>query len=167
MAVLRVWGDLNFSGSLLAFLFTQVFYVLTVGMLSVTFGWTAANPGIASSRMILFIPGGFILGGMTGPVTYYADWVVHFSHVFPLTWEFHFQRDIIARGAGLSDISALFGAFLLYMAGAAALLCWRFYGERRKHYAQKRKEARARSKIEAWGKSMAQEQLVPATGKEG
>ena len=166
MAVLRVWGDLNVSGSLVAFLFTQVFYVLTVGMLSVSFGWTAANPGIASSRMILFIPGGFILGGMTGPVTYYSDWVVHVSHVFPLTWEFHFQRDIIARGAGISDISALFGAFLVYMTGAAALLCWRFYGERRKHYAQKRKEERAHQKMQAWGKQMAQESAL-AAGKEG
>ena len=43
MAVLRVWGDLNFSGSLLTFLFTQLFYVMTVGMLSVTFGWTGAS----------------------------------------------------------------------------------------------------------------------------
>ena len=154
MAVLRVWGDLNFSGSLLTFLFTQLFYVMTVGMLSVTFGWTAANPGIASSRMILFIPGGFILGGMTGPVTYYSDWVVHFSHVFPLTWEFHFQRDIIARGAGLSDISALFGAFLVYMAGAGMLLCWRFYSERKKYYAQKRKEARARVKMQELAKEI-------------
>ncbi len=114
MAVLRVWGDLNFSGSL----------------------------------------GGFILGGMTGPVTYYSDWVVHVSHVFPLTWEFHFQRDIIARGAGLSDISALFGAFLVYMAGAALLLCWRFYSERKKYYAMKRKEARARIKMQELAKEI-------------
>ncbi|SFT40261.1 ABC-2 family transporter protein [Selenomonas sp. GACV-9] len=39
------------------------------------------------------------------------------SYVFPLTWEFHFQRDIIARGAGFLDISQTFGAFLLYTRG--------------------------------------------------
>ena len=47
MAILRLLGDMTFSGSLLTFLFVQVFYVLTVGTMSVLFGWTAANPGIA------------------------------------------------------------------------------------------------------------------------
>ena len=72
LAILRVWGDLSFSGSLLTFLFIQLFYIMVTGALSLFFGWTAANPGIASSRMILFIPGGFILGGMTGPTTFLA-----------------------------------------------------------------------------------------------
>ena len=62
MAILRLLGDMTFSGSLLLFLAVQIFYVMTVGTLSTLFGWTAANPGIASSRMILFIPGGFIFG---------------------------------------------------------------------------------------------------------
>ena len=82
---------------------------MTVGMLSLLFGWTAANPGIASSRMILFIPGGFIFGGPTGPLTHYPDWVLAVTHVFPLTWEFHFVRDIVTRGAGLMDISKELG----------------------------------------------------------
>jgi ABC-2 type transport system permease protein len=131
LAVLRVWGDLTFSGSLLTFIFVQLFLIPTIGALSLFFGWTAANPGIASSRMILFIPGGFIFGGMTAPTTFFADWVVKFSHVFPLTWEFHFQRDIIARGAGLGDISQLFGAFLVYMGIVGILFCLRFYASRK------------------------------------
>lgn len=148
MAVLRVWGDLNFTGSLLLFLFTQLFYVMTVGMLSVMFGWTAANPGVASSRMILFIPGGFILGGMTGPTTFYAPWVVVLSHVFPLTWQFHFQRDIIARGAGFWDIGSVFGGFLLYMAAIAILLCVRFYRARDRLLRLKTSEERHRAEIQ-------------------
>lgn len=131
LAVLRVWGDLIISGSLLSFLFIQLFYVITTGTLSLLFGWTAANPGIASSRMILFIPGGFILGGMTGPTTFFAPWVVGFSHVFPLTWEFHFQRDILARGAGLVDIPQLLGGFMVYMGIVSILLCIRFYTARK------------------------------------
>jgi len=131
LAVLRLWGDLNFAGHLWQFLFIQAFMVLTVGMLSLLFGWTAANPGIASSRMILFIPGGFIMGGATGPVSFYSDWAVAFSHVFPLTWEFHFVRDIIQRGAGLLDINKEIGAFMLYMACVALLFCWRFYSARK------------------------------------
>lgn len=131
MAVLRLWGDMNFSGHLVNFLFVQAFMVMTIGMLSLLFGWTAANPGIASSRMILFIPGGFILGGPTGPVSFYQDWVVSLSHVFPLTWEFHFVRDIVSRGAGLFDISKEIGAFMIYMACVALLFCWRFYSAKK------------------------------------
>ena len=146
LAVLRVWGDLVFSGHFLVFLFLQIFFVMCVGMLSVLFGWTAANPGIASSRMILFIPGGFILGGATGPMSHFAPWVQAFSHVFPLTWEFHFTRDVIQRGAGLGDISSEFGAFLVYMGIVAILFCLRFYSARKvlirqnEHQTQKEKK---------------------------
>lgn len=122
-------------------------------MLSLLFGWMAANPGIASSRMILFIPGGFILGGMTGPLTFYAPWVVAASHVFPLTWEFHFQRDIIARGASFFDISTLFGAFLLYLAAIAAAFILRFRSARRQLLRQQATAERHREKF----KQLAQE----------
>lgn len=148
MAVLRIWGDLIFSGSLLTFLFLQVFLILTTGTLSLFFGWTAANPGIASSRMILFIPGGFILGGMTGPVTFYSPWVVQLSHVFPLTWTFHFQRDVIARGAGLADVSQLFGAFLIYMGAVAILFCLRFYTARKALIRRLAQEERQREQMQ-------------------
>lgn len=132
MAVLRVWGDLIIAGNMFAFLFVQLFYVMAIGMLCLLFGWTAANPGIASSRMILFIPGGFILGGMTGPLPFMAPWVVSLSHVFPLTWEYHFQRDILARGAGLADISQLLGEFFIYIGIIAVLFCLRFHTARKK-----------------------------------
>ncbi len=127
MAVLRVWGDMVFSGSLINFLFTQVFYVIALGMLSLIFGWGAANPGIASSRMILFIPGGFIMGGPTSPIDHLAEWVQTLSHIFPLTWEYHFVRDIVARGATVADISKEFGAFLIYLAVVSIIFCVKFY----------------------------------------
>ena len=126
LAVLRIWGDLVFSGRLIEFLFIELFMAMTIGILSIFMGWTAANPGIASSRMILFIPGGFILGGVTSPVDHLSSWVVTLSHIFPLTWQFHFTRDIIQRGASLSQISSEIGAFFIYMAVVAILLNWRF-----------------------------------------
>lgn len=126
LAVLRVWGDLVFSGRLAEFLIIQILMAITIGMLSVFMGWTAANPGIASSRMILFIPGGFIFGGVTSPLDHLASWVVTLAHIFPLTWQFHFTRDIIQRGASLSAISAEVGAFLIYIGIVAILLTWRF-----------------------------------------
>lgn len=131
MAVMRIWGDMVFSGELLAFLFIQFFYILAVGMLALLFGWNAPNPGLASSRMILFIPGGFILGGVTSPLTHLSPWVVTLSHVFPLTWEFHFVRDIVMRGASLGDISKEVGAFFVYVGVIALLLVVRFYKEKK------------------------------------
>ena len=132
LAVLRIWGDLVFSGTIISFLTIQLLMAFAIGMLSLFFGWTAANPGIASSRMILFIPGGFILGGVTNPLTHLQPWVVTVSHIFPLTWQFHFTRDIIQRGAGLSDISSEIGEFFIYMAIIAIILSFRFYSSRKK-----------------------------------
>ncbi len=147
MAVLRIWGDMVFSGWLLTFLFVQLFYVMAVGMLSLLFGWTAANPGIASSRMILFIPGGFILGGPTSPLSHLSDWVITISHVFPLTWEFQFVRDIVTRGAGLSDITKEFGAFLIYLGIIVVIFCYRFHKSRQEMMAGMRKQEVRQQKI--------------------
>lgn len=130
LAILRIWGDLVFSGRIIDFLLIQIFYAVMLGMLSVLIGWTAANPGIASSRMILFIPGGFILGGVTSPLSHLSPWVVTASHIFPLTWEYHFTRDIIQRGASLSAISSEIGAFMIYVALVAILLSLKFQSSR-------------------------------------
>ena len=130
LAVLRVWGDLVFSGKVLEFLLIEIFMSLTIGMLSIFMGWTAANPGIASSRMILFIPGGFIFGGVASPLSHLSEWVVYGAHIFPLTWQFHFTRDIIQRGASLSAISSEVGAFMIYMGIVATLFSYRFYKSR-------------------------------------
>lgn len=130
LAILRIWGDLVFSGRVIDFLLIQILYAVMLGMLSILIGWTASNPGIASSRMILFIPGGFILGGVTSPLSHLSPWVVTASHIFPLTWEFHFTRDIIQRGATLSQISSEIGAFMIYVALVAILLSLRFHTKR-------------------------------------
>lgn len=81
--------------------------------------------------MILFISGGFILGGVTSPLSHLEPWVVAFSHVFPLTWEFHFTRDIIQRGAHLNEISSELGAFFIYIALVAIVFCLKFYRDRK------------------------------------
>ena len=136
MAVLRVWGDLIFSGRILEFLLIEIFFTITLGLISVFVGWTAANPGVASSRMILFIPGGFIFGGITSPLSHFSPWVVNFTHIFPLTWEFHFTRDIIQRGASLPAISSEIGAFMVYMSVVAILFSLRFYSDKKKLLAE-------------------------------
>lgn len=130
MAILRVWGDMIFSGYIITFIITQIFYIFIVGLSSILIGWTAANPGIASSRMILFIPGGFILGGTTAPAPILSTWAYIFSHIFPLTWEFHFVRDILMRGAKLADIAQTFGMFLIYCSVIITIFCLSFYKAR-------------------------------------
>lgn len=129
MAILRVWGDMVIAGNFLLFLALQIPYIAALGMMSILFGWNAANPGVASARMILFLPGGFILGGVTGPLSTLPDWVIRASHFFPLTWEFHFVRDILMRGASAADIGNLIGLFFLYVAAIALVLGVRFHRE--------------------------------------
>lgn len=130
LAILRTFGDLTFSGNLLVFLLSLLLYIPSLGILSLLFGWTAANPGIASSRMILFVPGGFILGGPTGPLTILSEWVKTLSHIFPLTWEYHFTRDIISRGAGFMDCGKQFGELMIYLAVVIVIFCFCFHRAR-------------------------------------
>ena len=132
MAILRVWGDMVIGAHMVWFFLSQFFYIWVLGMMSLLFGWYALNPGVAASGMVLFIPGGFILGGSTGPVPILSKWVVVLSHFFPLTWEYHLVRDFVTRGAGFWDCARLFGLFLIYIAVVALFFCHRFYVDRKK-----------------------------------
>ncbi len=132
MAILRVWGDMVIGGRMIWFFLSQFFYIWVLGMMSLLFGWYALNPGVAASGMILFVPGGFILGGATGPVPLLSKWVVVLSHFFPLTWEFHLVRDFVTRGAGFWDCAEIFGLFLIYIALVAGFFCHRFCSDKKK-----------------------------------
>ncbi len=132
MAVLRIVGDLTITGNIFVFLLSLFIYIPALGILSMLFGWTAANPGVAASRMILFIPGGFILGGFgTGPLTILSELGWIFAHFFPLTWEYHFIRDILLRGASFMDCGKMFGALMLYLALVIVIFCFCFYRGRK------------------------------------
>lgn len=131
LVILRIVGDLSFMGNFCVLLLSILLLAVSVGLLSMLFGWGAANPGIAASRMILFLPGGFILGGMTSPLDILPGWVQIAFNVFPLVWEFRFTRDIILRGASFMDTAQEFGGFMIYTGVLALLVCARFYHERR------------------------------------
>ena len=164
LAVLRVWGDLVFSGRVLEFLLIQIFMTMTIGIISIWVGWTAANPGIASSRMILFIPGGFIFGGVTSPLSHLSGWVVDLAHIFPLTWQFHFTRDIIQRGASLPAISSEIGAFFIYMAVVGILFTWRFNKSRAELLANAKPEEAVAEVLEEDTERKIKHVLVPTDG---
>lgn len=131
LAILRVVGDLVFAGNVLVFFLILFLYVFSLALTCILFGWAAPHPGAAISKMILFLPGGFILGGYTSPTAILPEWAYLLSHVFPLTWMFRFTRDIISRGASFVDISQELGLFLLYIGVLATLFCSFFYRERK------------------------------------
>lgn len=141
MTILHFLNDMSFTGSFALFLLTQCFYIPAVGMMSLMFGWTAANPGVAASRMILFIPGGFILGGATSPIPEQEVWVQYAAHFFPLTWEYEFTRDIIVRGAGFWDIATNLGQFWIYIGVLFIFFCIFFFRNRKKIIESKELEA--------------------------
>lgn len=129
MAVLRLFGDMVFAGTIWEFVITQLFYLPALGLLALLFGWGAANPGVAGGRMVFLIPGGFVFGGATLPISLYPSWVILSTHFFPLTWEFNFVRDIIIRGSHLWEIPDIIGGFFIYLGIIIAVFCYRFYKE--------------------------------------
>ena len=126
LCILRLVGDMNFSGNYPLLLLSIIMLSVSVGLMSLLFGWGAANPGVAISKMILFIPGGFVLGGASGPLNILPFWVQTVSNIFPLVWGYRLNRDVM-RGASLMDCSREIGGFMLYIGILAALICLRFY----------------------------------------
>lgn len=127
MAVLRLFGDMVISGTIWEFVITQLFYLPALGLMTLLFGWGAANPGVAGGRMVFLIPGGFVFGGATLPLSLFPSWVILSTHFFPLTWEFNFVRDIIIRGSHLWEIPDVIGGFFIYLGIIIAVFCYRFY----------------------------------------
>lgn len=127
LVVLRFWGDINFSGSIPLYFFIQALYIWTLSLICLLAGWTAPNPGAASSRMILIVPAGFIFGGYGVPMTLMPEWVHWVNQIFPLTWEFKFIRDIVFRGASFMDSAVTIGQFFIYMGIVVFLFVNKFY----------------------------------------
>lgn len=130
LSILRIVGDLSFKGSFFALLLSILLLGISTGLMSLLFGWGAADPGSAASKMILFVPGGFILGGFSNPMDIVPAWVQFVYNVFPLVWEYRLVRDIILRGASFMDIARHFGGFMIFTGILALLVVARFYHER-------------------------------------
>ena len=97
-----------------------------------------------------------------------SPWVVNFAHIFPLTWQFHFTRDIIQRGASLPAISSEIGAFMIYMGIVSILFSLRFYNSRKELLATVKKETlehlQGEVKTDAWQGIEIKNILVPTDG---
>ncbi|MBO5244570.1 MAG: ABC transporter permease [Selenomonadales bacterium] len=119
-------GDLSFAGSYPHILAAIVLTGVSVVTAAVLIGWGAPNPGVAISRMILFIPGGFILGGASGPLNLVPPAVQFVSNIFPLVWSYRLFRDVAQRGAPLGECIGEYSAYLGYIAVIVLLLYVRY-----------------------------------------
>ncbi|MBQ8682763.1 MAG: ABC transporter permease [Selenomonadales bacterium] len=119
-------GDLSFAGSYPQILAAIILTAVSTAAMSVLIGWGAPNPGVAISRMILFIPAGFILGGASGPLNLVPPAVQFVSNLFPLVWSYRLFRDVAQRGAPLTDCIGEYSAYLCYIAVLTLLLYLRF-----------------------------------------
>jgi len=131
LVILRIVGDLSFTGNYFALLLSVLLLGSSSGLMSLLFGWREVDPGGAASKMILFVPGGFILGGFSNPMDIVPAWVQVVYNVFPLVWEFRLIRDIILRGAAFMDIARDFGGYMIYTGVLALLVSARFYHDRK------------------------------------
>ena len=130
LSVLTTIGNLTFAGNFVFLLLSLLLNAVSLGFMSLLVGWGAGHPASAGSRMIFFVPAGFILGGATIPLGVVPSWLLAVSNVFPLVWTNRLLRDIILRGASFMDIAREFGGFMIYIGILAVLLCFRFYRER-------------------------------------
>lgn len=126
LGIIALIGDLSLPGNYLMTILAIILIAVSVGLMSILVGWGAANPGVAISRMILFIPGGFIFGGASGPLNLVPPAVQFLSNVFPLVWAYRLFRDVAQRGAPLIDCLPVYGSHLLYIAVLTLLLYLRF-----------------------------------------
>ena len=130
LSVLRIVSDLSFTGSYCVLLLSLLLFGSSLGLMSMLFGWSAADPGVATARNIWFVPGGFILGGFTNPLDIVPGWVQVVYNVFPLVWEFRLIRDIVLRGASFMDMARDFGGYMIFTGILALLVAARFYYDR-------------------------------------
>jgi len=132
LGVGRIVGDLIFCGNVLFLLFAMMLHTLALGCICLLMGWNASDPGEAISRMIFYLPAGFMLGGYTNALDTFPDWVNTLSHVFPLRWFLPLTRDIMLRDASFMDIAPELGGYMLYTGILALIVCIFFYRERNK-----------------------------------
>ena len=132
IALLTTFGQLRFAGNVLLYVPALFLCALSIGWMGFIYAFKATNPGQGAGLMIFLIPPGFILGGatMATGVLSHEAWL--FSHCFPLTWLYHFQRDLVGCGLSADQMLPLFGAFLIYLSILGLLLTLRFARERRR-----------------------------------
>ncbi|CAG7628857.1 hypothetical protein PAESOLCIP111_03047 [Paenibacillus solanacearum] len=119
--LLKQLGGLRFVGSALAFIVPLLLYTLTVSLMGMVVGWTAADPSKVALRTYAIVYPSFMLSGVqVAPIIFPAP-IQAISHMMPLTWLFKFIRGMGYRGGRLTYYVQEMGVFVA-MIGILSLL---------------------------------------------
>lgn len=97
-------------------------YTITLGLFAMALGWSAANPGKASPRLMLIILPSFMLSGAQLPVAMLPPSLQYVSNILPLTWHFKFLRGMGFKGGSLKYFIPEVGGFLILLSGLLLLI---------------------------------------------
>lgn len=137
---LIIFGQMRFEGNYFAHLPSIFMTAFSIGVLAMLVTWKTSQPSEGSSRMILIVPPGFILGGSLLASGYMPEWVNTVKFAFPLTWQYEFWRDFSMRGLPLSDMVKSYGQYTLYVTVITSLLALIYHKSRNNYFEMKKEE---------------------------
>lgn len=137
---LIIFGQMRFEGNYFAHLPSIFMTAFSIGVLAMLVTWKTSQPSEGSSRMILIVPPGFILGGSLLASGYMPEWVNTVKFAFPLTWQYEFWRDFSMRGLPLSDMVKSYGQYALYVTVITSLLALIYHKSRNNYFEMKKEE---------------------------
>lgn len=137
---LIIFGQMRFEGNYFAHLPSIFMTAFSIGVLAMLVTWKTSQPSEGSSRMIMIVPPGFILGGSLLASGYMPEWVNTVKFAFPLTWQYEFWRDFSMRGLPLSDMVKSYGQYALYVTVITSLLALIYHKSRNNYFEMKKEE---------------------------
>lgn len=137
---LIIFGQMRFEGNYFAHLPSIFMTAFSIGVLAMLVTWKTSQPSEGSSRMILIVPPGFILGGSLLASGSMPEWVNTVKFAFPLTWQYEFWRDFSMRGLPLSDMVKSYGQYALYVTVITSLLALIYHKSRNNYFEMKKEE---------------------------
>ncbi|MBU7319661.1 ABC transporter permease [Paenibacillus oleatilyticus] len=118
--LLKQLGGLRFVGNPLEFLVPLLLYTLTVTLMGMVVGWTAADPSKVALRTYAIVYPSFMLSGVQVATIIFPGPIQAVSNMLPLTWLFKFIRGIGYRGGALEYFARELGVFVV-MIGVMSL----------------------------------------------
>lgn len=126
--LLKQLGGLRFAGSALAFIVPLLLYTVTISLMGMLAGWSAADPSKVALRTYAIVYPSFMLSGVQVAPIIFPRPIRMISDMLPLTWLFKFIRGIGYRGGSLRYFSAEIGVFGLMIGvlsiGIATMMLW-------------------------------------------
>ncbi|OXM86770.1 ABC transporter permease [Paenibacillus rigui] len=110
--LLKQLGGLRFAGSPAAFMVPLLLYTITVCLMGMLVGWTAAEPSKVTLRTYAIVYPSFMLSGVQVATVIFPAPIQAVSNLLPLTWLFKFIRGIGYRGGSLRYFTGELGVFV-------------------------------------------------------